>query len=300
MHELINMIELDNYDLVLIYYASQENYIIKIYTLKNDKYELLQIINDYRNGFNEKRERAFTFIMRYKTIRYVIKDVKKLSNNRFMTISNHGFKIYSKDKDSKYSLSFISKNESHDFINNIYVMNENELIIIYDTDNRPKLRWGNYIFEIDKFDIEKNSISKTIFSKKENENKQYHYSNFIILKKKYLIIILAEIFYIIDIIEGSKKSVSLSLSKWKYNNLTRIYNFESTNDDIFLVIQYKQFSVIQFNDCLNTLKIIGKFEYNPMYIDISDSFYVKNNYECYLKKIKNDFYICANGFINFY
>ena len=174
------------------------------------------------------------------------------------------------------------------------------MIIIYDTDNRPKLRWGNYIFEIDKFDIEKNSISKTIFTKKENENKQYHCSNFIILKKKYLIIILAEIFYIIDIIEGSKKSVSLSLSKWKYHNLTRIYNLDSTNDDFFLVIQCKQFSVIQFDDRLNTLKIIGKSEYNPMYIDISDSFLDENNYTCHFKKIKNDFYICANGFINFY
>jgi hypothetical protein len=176
MHELINMIELDNYDLVLIYSTSQENYIIKIYTLKNDKYELLQIINDDRNGFNEKRERSFTFIMRFKIIRYVIKDVKKLSNNRFMIISNHGFKIYSKDKDSKYSLSFISKNESHDFINNIYVMNENELIIIYDTYNKPKFRKGNYIFEIDKFDIEKNSISQSIFSKKENEKTIFHYN----------------------------------------------------------------------------------------------------------------------------
>ena len=174
------------------------------------------------------------------------------------------------------------------------------LIIIYDTYKKPKLGLGNYIFEIDKFDIEKISICQTIFTKKENASKQHHYSNFIILKKKYLIMILAEIFYIIDIIEGSEKSVSLSLSKWKYNNLIRIYNLESTNDDIFLVVQCKQFSVIQFNDCLNTLKIIGKFEYNPLYINISDSFYDENYNKCYLKKIKNDFYICANGFINFY
>lgn len=300
INEMIkNVTELDNYDLVIIL----SNYVIKIYTLKNEKYELFQIIND-ANGYKEKMKRRFNLFFKYKKIYYELKNIIKFSNNRFMTMANFGFKIYSKVKDSKYKLSFANENESHDFINNIYVINENELIIIYDTYNYPTSMFGsaNYIFEIDKFDIKTKSIIAKIYYKKESSNKVYHFSDFVILKKKYLIIILAEKFYIVNIVENKIKSVTIPSWKYNnnytYNNKAQIYGFESTNDDIFLLFQDKQFFVVQFNEKLNNLKIIGSFKYVSINKNISELSYDDNKSQ--FKKINGDFIICENGFINFY
>ena len=297
-----NMTELDNYDLIIIFY-SHGSYKIKIYTLKNEKYELFQIIDNDANGYKEKKKKRFNLFFKYRKISYHLKNIIKLSNNRFIAVANLGFKIYSKDKDSQYSLSLSNKNESHDCINNIYVINENELIIIYDSYNDKTSLFGsdNYIFEIDKFDIKTNSIIKKIYSKKEDGEKKNHFSDFVILKKKYLIIILAEKFYVIDILEGIKMPVTFS--SWKYDtvsyrNDTQIFSLESTNDDIFLLMKQYQFSVIHFNDNLNSLKIIGKFNYEPINKNISEYGYDSDKHQ--FKKIKNDFYICENGFINFY
>ena len=204
----------------------------------------------------------------------------------------------------KILISFANENESHDFINNIYVINENELIIIYDTYNYPTSMFGsgNYIFEIDKFDIKTKSIIAKIYYKKESSNKVYHFSDFVILKKKYLIIILAEKFYIVDIVKNKIKSVTIPSWKYNnnytYNNKAQIYGFETTNDDIFLLFQDKQFFVVQFNEKLNNLKIIGSFKYVSINKNISELSYDDNKSQ--FKKIKGDFIICENGFINFY
>ena len=304
------MFELDNNDLILISTKRSEipdikyNYIIKIYRLKNEKYELFQIIDDDNNGYQIKIKKMLGITKRSKKILYNLNDIVRLSQNKFITVSDLGFKIYSlsnNDINSKYTLYFTYKNEIHDHIKYIYPINENELIIIYYTNNYSLNFFipGNYSFDIEKFDIKKNKKIKNIYNKKRNHLRDsISYSNFIIIKSKYLVIIIMGSFYIFDIIKGDKKFViSPSWNDDVYGNL---YNWESINDDIFLLIQNKQFIFIQFNEAWNKLNIIGNFEL-IMNINIENN-YLKYDKNKEIKKFKNkiEFYNYDDGFINFY
>ena len=304
------MFELDNNDLILISTKRSEipdikyNYIIKIYRLKNEKYELFQIIDDDNNGYQIKIKKMLGITKRSKKILYNLNDIVRLSQNKFITVSDLWFKIYSlsnNDINSKYTLYFTYKNEIHDHIKYIYPINENELIIIYYTNNYSLNFFipGNYSFDIEKFDIKKNKKIKNIYNKKRNHLRDsISYSNFIIIKNKYLVIIIMGSFYIFDIIKGDKKFViSPSWNDDVYGNL---YNWESINDDIFLFIQNKQFIFIQFNEAWNKLNIIGNFEL-IMNINIENN-YLKYDKNKEIKKFKNkiEFYNYDDGFINFY
>ena len=62
-----------------------------IYLLKSNKYFLFQTIEDEITGFKEQKEYSGYFSYP-KSFR--LKCIKKLSENRFMSISNYGIKIY--------------------------------------------------------------------------------------------------------------------------------------------------------------------------------------------------------------
>ena len=144
------------------------SYIIKIYRLKNGSYELFQIIDNDNDGYEKKIKKSFNITIRHKVINYKINDLIKLTQNKFISISDLGFKIYSlsnKDEtNSEYTLCFNYKNESHDRINYIYPINENELIIIYFITNYTF--FGNNYFDIEKYDIKNNKMIKNIYHKK--------------------------------------------------------------------------------------------------------------------------------------
>ena len=248
-NEIIEKIlELDNNDLIMSC-KTGNIYKIKIYRLNNGKYELFQTIDDDGNGYEEKVKRTLNITVRYRRISYVLNNIIKLSENKFITISDLGFKIYSlsntDDANSKYTLYFMHKNESHDRIKYIYPINENELIIIYFTKNYSLNFFipGNNYFDIEKYDIKANKMMKKIYHvKKTNIIGSISFSNFIVIKNKYLIILILGKINIFDIIKGEKKLVfSISGNKDNYEYNGNLYNWESISDDIFLLIQDEQF-----------------------------------------------------------
>ena len=308
------MFELDNNDLILISKTNPDirksKYKIKIYSLKNEKYELFQVIDDDNNGYEMKIKKKLGITQRKHKIYYKLNDIIKLTQNKFIAVSDLGFKIYSlsnEDIKSKYTLCFMYKNEVYDYIKYIYPVNENELIIFYYTKNFSLNFFipGNDTLDIEKFDIINNKKIKNIFHKKRNQLfDSFPLSNFIIIKNKYLVIIIIGSFYIFDIIKGEKKFVIFSSVKYDvYGNLL---NLKSISDDIFILIQNGRFVFIQYNESWNKLDVIGSFQHDKLVKNVEESYYIKNYYFEYQKEEykklgnKNEFYIYENGFINFY
>ena len=308
------MFELDNNDLILISKIDPDirksKYKIKIYRLKNEKYELFQVIDDDNNGYEMKIKKRLGITKRKQKIYYKLNDIIKLTQNKFIAVSDLGFKIYSlsnEDINSKYTLCFMHKNEVYDYIKYIYPVNENELIIFYYTKNFSLNFFipGNDTLDIEKFDIINNKKIKNIFHKKRNQLFDYFpFSNFIIIKNKYLVIIIIGSFYIFDIIKGEKKFVIFSSVKYDvYGNL---HNLKSISDDIFILIQNGRFVFIQYNESWNKLDVIGSFQHDKLVKNVEESYYIKYYYFEYQKEEykklgnKNEFYIYENGFINFY
>ena len=118
-NEIKSLIELDNNDLVIIGF----DYEFLIYRLKDKKYSLFQRIKEDIKGF--KTQTSYIGYISYSKT-YEVKWMKKLSSNRFMSISNYGIKIYSLNENNQYSL--ILMNTHLEGIEKIYEINEKELI----------------------------------------------------------------------------------------------------------------------------------------------------------------------------
>jgi hypothetical protein len=111
-------IQLDNNDLVL----HSDNQIF-IYRLKDGKYSLLQKIEENRGGF--ELQYSHSGCMRYPKS-YKVDFIKEISGNRFICVSNYGFKIYSLNKKNEYSIILL--NEHYEGIEMIHEIDENKFI----------------------------------------------------------------------------------------------------------------------------------------------------------------------------
>ena len=89
-------IQLDNNDLVLL----SGNQIF-IFRLKDGKYSLLQKIEEDKRGF--KLQYSYSGCEGYPKF-YKVNFIKEISGNRFICVSNYGFKIYSLNEKNLYSI----------------------------------------------------------------------------------------------------------------------------------------------------------------------------------------------------
>ena len=97
--EIISIIQLDNKDLVFL---SKEKLII--YRLNNDKYSLIQKIEENRTGYEIQminKEGS------YHAKSYKSSFIKDISGNRFICANNYGFKIYELNEKNEYSIILI-------------------------------------------------------------------------------------------------------------------------------------------------------------------------------------------------
>ena len=280
IEKIANIIELDNNDLVIYCQENNDtNYpddIIKIYKLKNGKYEYIQTITDDKNDYKRIK---FRINCRICNTSYHINDILKISDNRFITLSSLGFKVYSySNEDSKYSYILMYQDNDYKSIERICVLNNNELIIFardFQTAGLMALFSSEYDkVLVDKFDI-RNKTAKRIWYKK-FEYGSLDVSNCVILKKKFLVVRINEEFYIFDILKGKKLMIYLPVRN--NNNFGDLYSWKSESDDIFLSIKNDKINLIQFNDTWNSLKVIESYNFN------------------YINKIENlnHFYFCRN------
>ena len=123
-------IELDNGDLIIACTNDDKmyNYELLVYRFKDQQYFLLQKIKEGGLGFTAKYYITghCSYTRQYHKIDYKIKELKKISGNRFFCLSNHGLKMYSLNEKNEYSLVLI-EDELED-LGMIHEVNENKFI----------------------------------------------------------------------------------------------------------------------------------------------------------------------------
>ena len=133
MHE----IELDNYlDYTLAIQSNNKDLILfsekvlTIYRLKNNKYVQVQKISNNRAGYHEQRR--FTDCTTNYHKPYKAKFIKEISGNRFILVSNYGYKIYSLNEKKEYTVTLLE--EYYDDLENIIELDKNNFIFLLRTE----------------------------------------------------------------------------------------------------------------------------------------------------------------------
>ena len=173
-----SVIQLDNQDLFLF---SEETLII--YRLKNNKFVRVQTIKDNKVGHPKQ------FIHSGCTHRYLKsycpEFIKEISGNRFILVSNYGYKIYSLNEKNKYAITLIE--EYRDDLETIIEIDKNNFIFLSQIEcgGIRGLEYNKLV--IDKITLKE--ISQSEKNKKLEEIKQRNYYNadhyyFIISKDK--------------------------------------------------------------------------------------------------------------------
>lgn len=121
-----SILQLDNNDLIIFIREKYDN--ILIYRLKGKKYYLFQKIIEDKKGYETQIKCSGCCVRTPK--KYQLEWIKKLSNNKFITISNYGFKMYSLNEKNEYSLILMDTHLG--LIRQIYEINENNLIFCVD------------------------------------------------------------------------------------------------------------------------------------------------------------------------
>ena len=182
-----SVIGLDNNDFII--HIKKKNYydVFMIYRLKNNNYTILQGIEptDYTK----------------------IKLVEKISENRFVTISDKGYEIFCLGDDDKY-FSEIYIDNYFSYIKKIYEANKNELIICAIEEFVSKK--SQKCNEIPTYEIRtslKNRDSKLFIFlecgvRKSENNHPSFFSDGIFLKDKYFLIMIDNNLLIIYILTG--------------------------------------------------------------------------------------------------
>ena len=98
-------------------------YQLLIYRLKDNKYYLLQKIKEDMTGYTIQE--SYSGCMVYPK-EYDVDFIKEISGNRFICVTNYGFKIYSLNDKNEYSLSLLTVHQEG--INIIHEVNENTFI----------------------------------------------------------------------------------------------------------------------------------------------------------------------------
>ena len=266
--------QLDNNDLI---FAGENNNTLYIYRLKDNKFSLFQKIKEDNKGYKKKKMYLGSMIC---TLYFELEGITKLSNNKFMTISNYGLKIYSLNSSNKYSLILV---DTHSYWpSKIYEINGNNFIFcknykcllekielkeIKVNEIKEKLdnlkKKENYYYndsitnikekeEINEFKKDIKSIKFTTFSTIIFESTCYKkFSDYVILKKKYFLIMADYQILIFDILNGEKVKEYIILEEeknlYKYSDY-EIKKWNNINDNEFILIKKGNIFLFELNE----------------------------------------------------
>ena len=298
-----SIIQLDNNDIILLGGSYQY---IHIYRLKDNKYFLFQKIKEDGKGYEmqllgaKNKDCPQSFNLEW---------IKKLSNNKFMSISNYGFKIYSLNENNQYSFILMDVNLAT--VDKIYEINEKDFIFVTDNSTYLGCRLQNFLLikkvklkkitekeinekfnsnpishDKDKNDNYNNELensikslkftlhcSEKLFSEYKDLVEFYGFSDFIILKNKYFLILACNMILIFDFIEGKQLNKYLILLEGEKNlyksTRTKIQKWNCIDDNEFIIIEEGNIFLFELNENSQKnieLSIIA-YSYFP---DISD------------------------------
>ena len=276
-NKISSVIQLDNKDIIVLNSEEEKN-IVSIYRLKDKKYFLFQTIIEDRKGYRK----TFTFSGHSANLNnYKVEMIKGISHNRFITISNYGFKIYSLNGNNQYSLILF---ESHlEGIKYIYEIDLNNLIFCTKKDVPEYMYVRGYslllIEKIKLIGIKNSQIDEKLKQnnigikneadypefKKNIESLQYSYNakvlykltlnlgiivEYVILKNKYLIIFDNLYIFIIDIIKEIRYKVLID----RIGNVYIDKYIKKWNDNEFIIIKTKTIYLFDLNEIIQNEK----------------------------------------------
>ena len=329
--EITSVIQLNNNDIIVLIREEYAN--IYIYRLKNHQYYFFQKIIEDGNGYVEKDEYRGCLFFKMK---FILEGIKKLPKNKFMTISNYGFKIYSLNENNQYSLILV---DAHDKgITQIYEINENNFFFCIDNYIHAAMRnpYNHNYLELEKVKlviIKTNEINRKLNAIKkginddnfredkkrkldENEIKKIFeslkfthfkrkifgygekkifkkFSDLVILKNKYFIIMVDFNILIFDILKGKKLKEYGVLEEeenilYKFEDIKiKIKKSNNINDNEFIMIGKEKIFLFKLNE--NSLKDIElniiAYSYFP---EINELIKINEENRFYINK--NDFF----------
>ena len=233
-------IQLDNKDLVFF----NENGILLIYKLQNENYVQKQIIYETRAGYQCQMDSGGCCSSGEKY--YFPEFIKKISDNRFICVSNYGFKIYSLNEKNEYSAILIEEYYEgikliHELDNNNFIFcteinysanmcspSHNEIIIakiklkdLANVEKEKRLKKVNknyYNYYEEPIDKQKENAKKAIESLKLTaESKPIYYfnkngktptiKNYVVLKNKYFVVSIDNTLIIFDLISNEQLKI---------------------------------------------------------------------------------------------
>ena len=320
---IISAIQLDNNDLIFAC-SNYGIFQILVYRLKEKQYFEIQKIIENGLGFQARYgNHGFCGNTAYK-IKYKIDDLKAISRNRFICISNYGLKIYSLNENNEYSLVLLQEHLNdvkiiHEINNNkfilctkknlddTYIKNDKIIIEIIELKEITKQelndklielnnygyhlksrRFGYYMFDNDinekdeiiykdklpkYIELLKLSCSFNEIIKLEKRHKRFHLSNYIIIKKKYFMVLIDNSIFIIDLFNGNlikKYEILINLifngndSLFIYK-LINIQKWNNPEDNEFIIFIEKNIILFELNEDENgviNLKILN-YSYFP-------------------------------------
>ena len=269
INKIKSIIELDNKDLIFLTEKEDEKDELLIYRLKNNNYNLIQKIiefDDISDNIIPKDESYYLYWH------------KKLSGNRFITISSYGFRIYSLNNKNLYSFVLMEKMK---YVDKIYEIKNNKILFCFtDYVGNPV---GDCEFppvlNIQIKDLyKKESLSKLTDSNLNNIIFKYtiqerlEFSDGILLKNKYFIILIDYYLLILDILNITIiKNYIFLINKEKnlyYETGFNIIKWKSSKDNEFLLIKNGNIFLFELdenileNRTIIYLKIIGFYNLN--------------------------------------
>ena len=284
---IISAIQLDNNDLI---FACSDFGIFQIlvYRLKEKQYFEIQKIIENGLGFQARYgNHGFCGNSAYK-IEYKIDDLKAISGNRFICISNYGLKIYSLNENNEYSLVLLQEHLNdvkiiHEINNNKFIFctkknlndtyrkNDKIIIEIVELKEITKQELNDKLIELNNYGYQSCSFNEII--KLEKRHKRFHLSNYIIIKKKYFMVLIDNSIFIIDLFNGNlikKYEILINLifngndSLFIYK-LINIQKWNNPEDNEFIIFIEKNIILFELNEDENgviNLKILN-YSYFP-------------------------------------
>ena len=298
-YHISSVIELNNNDLIILsgienpenneenneddyhYHAEEDKgqFELLIYRMKDNNYILSQKIKENIHGYYVKY--AISGMDDYPEAYYVL-FIKEISGNRIFLASNYGFKIYSLNEKNEFVLTL--KANHSETLKSITEINENKFIFCTDFSDSTVLGGPCYnefimeFIELEKITEEKlkeNKIKALKYSEKSEEILYYtshlikhYFSDCLILKKKYFIILLDFVFILIFDFNGKQlKRYKISKNEQTkmdflkfYERHVNIQKWDSNEENKFLYLIDNDVFLMELNDDEKeniSLKIIG-------------------------------------------
>ena len=278
-------IQLDNNDLVLL---SGDQ--IFIYRLKDGKYSLLQKIEENRGGF--ELQYSYSGCRGYPKS-YKVDFIKEISGNRFICVSNYGFKIYSLNKKNEYSIILL--NEHYEGIEMIHEIDENKFIFctnLYCGDSLGGPAHNILLIDLITLKgITKDEIDKKLQELTKKDDYYYDEDDYYFgfnKKKNKKIIDKNEIKTVIESLKLTCKSNQI----FEYSTYSGFHNFNG-----YVIIKNK-FFIIMIDNYIDIFDLFNgnNLKTYEILIDGEDNLYkAKMEIKKWNNKEDNEFFLFGNG-----